>query len=37
EYGLRDDSASRDNLRAKVANDTAEDTDDNDDPTLKVS
>lgn len=37
EYGLRDHSVSRDNLRAKVANDAAEDTNDNDDPTLKVS
>lgn len=37
EYGLRDDNVSRDNLRAKVANDAAEETNDNDDPTLKVS
>ena len=37
EYGLRDDRVSRDNLRAKVANDAAEETNDNDDPTLRVS
>lgn len=37
EYGLKDDRVSRDALRAKVANDAAEDTNENDDPTLRVS
>lgn len=37
EYGLRDDSVSRDNLHAKVANDASEDANENDDPTLRVS